>query len=568
VIREQPRQQRPPRSVAIANGGVALLILVVVAAFGVAVSQSAPPPIAAFAPDVQQHAHQKSLTGQQNAGALGASTPTGVPASPTPTPAAATPTPRPTPTQNLLAGRPASVRCYGSPPHQTEDPQSPPCRQSFDGDNGGATAPGVSRDTIRVAWPRLANGFPPPDNDAVIKDLAGYMNAHFQFYGRHIELVPLTITGGSFGTASAQQQSADADTAARSGVFASIGYSPEGGTAFYYDNELARDGVVSVNSAPLLQTEAQLAATQYTWSTVPGYDRVEANLGNLYCHQLKGAPPAYAGPPTPPATAWGARKIAVYYETTTNNIPVDAQPLVDTLNACGVQVTAKALSGGTETAAVNDMQQHGVTTVACLCSAAQLNPLMSAADNQAYFPEWMVSNEQFLTYDAGPQMDFPAQQQSHVIGIDFNNELLDPQNEFWYRATREVDPAFAYQQTSQNIYSYYRYEELLLLAAGIQQAGPALNAGSFQQGLYATRFGNDGHGAAPYYQAAVSLAPGKHSFYDDAAAVWYSASAQSYTTNQGNTGSYCYSRGGQRSQDWSQPPPPAFYDTSAACRGG
>jgi hypothetical protein len=563
-----PQQQRPPRSIAIANGGVALLILVVVAAFGVAVSRSAPPPIAAFAPEVQQHAHQKSLQGQQNAGALGASTPTGVPTSPAPTAAGTTPTPRPTPTQNLLAGRPASVRCYGSPPRQIEDPQSPPCKQSFDGDNGGATAPGVSRDTIRIAWPHLDKGFPPPDDDRVVQDLTNYMNAHFQFYGRKIAVVPVTVTGGAFGTASAQEQVADADAVAGSGAFASIGYAPEGGTAYYYDNELARRGVVSINSAPLLQTEAQLAATQYTWSTVPGYDRVEANLGNLYCRQLKGGRPAYAGPPTPPATSWGSRKVAVYYETTTNGIPVDAQPLVDTLNACGEQVTGQALSGGKETAAVNDMQQHGVTTVACLCSATQLGPLMNAASNQAYFPEWLVSNEQFLTYDASPQASFPAQQQGHVIGVDFNNEVLDPQNEFWYRAVREVDPAFAYQQTSQNIYSYYRYEELLLLADGIQQAGPALAASSFQQGLYATQFANTGHGAAPYYQAAVSFAPGKHSFYDDAAAVWYSAAAQSYTTNQGNPGSYCYSRGGQRSVDWSRPPPPAFYDTSTACRGG
>jgi hypothetical protein len=569
--RTQPPQQRPPRSIALANGGVALLILVVVAAFGVAVSQSAPPPIAAFAPDVQQHAHQKSLTGQQGAGALGASTPTGVPASPTPTAAGATHTPRPTPTQNALAGRPVSLRCYGSsPPHQTEDPQSPPCKQSFDGDNGGATGPGVSRDTIRVAWPQLSDGFPPPDNTTVVQDLATYVNAHFQFYGRKIQLVPLAVTGGSLGKATAQQQIADADKAASMGVFASIGYAPEGGTAYYYDNELARRGVVSVNSAPLLQTEAQLAATQYTWSTVPGYDRVEANLGNLYCHQLKGAQPAYAGPPTPPAQSWGPRKVAVYYETTTNNIAIDAQPLVDTLSACGVQVTAQALtdSSSATTAAVNDMQQHGVTTVACLCAPGQLGNLMKSATNQAFFPEWLVTNEQFLTQDVSSEASYPNEHQGHIIGIDFNNEVLDPQNEFWYRAVREVDPSFAYQQTSQDQYGYYRYEELLLLADGIQQAGPRLTAESFQQGLYATRFGNDGHGAAPYYQAAVSFGPGKHSFYDDAAAVWYSAGAQSYTTNQGNTGSYCYSRGGQRSADWSQPPPPAFYDTSAACRGG
>src|SRR5581483_8446781 len=124
-------QQRPPRAVALANGAVAASILVVVVAFGVAVSQSRPPSIAALAPNVQQHAHQKSLQGNQGASALGASAPTGVPATPTP---AASPNaaggPNATPTPNALANRPVQLHCVGSPPHQTDDPQSPPCKQS------------------------------------------------------------------------------------------------------------------------------------------------------------------------------------------------------------------------------------------------------------------------------------------------------------------------------------------------------------------------------------------------------------------------------------------------------
>src|SRR5258708_27688511 len=95
--------QRPPRTVALVNGGVAVLILAVVAAFGVAVSPTPPPSIAAFPPDRQQHAHQKSLAGQQNGSGLGASTPTGIPngSRPPPSPptrrAGATPSPHPPP---------------------------------------------------------------------------------------------------------------------------------------------------------------------------------------------------------------------------------------------------------------------------------------------------------------------------------------------------------------------------------------------------------------------------------------------------------------------------------------
>jgi hypothetical protein len=570
------QRQRPPRAVALLNGGVAVVILVVVAAFGVAVSQSPPPSIAAYAPEVQQRAHQNSLAGQQGAGALGATTPTGMPSTPTPaTPSNAANHPGATPTPNPLAGRPAQLRCYGSPPHQTDDPQSPPCLQSFDGDNGGATWRGVTRDTVYVAWPDMRDGFPGIENPQYTNDMLAYFNSHFQMYGRKLELLETTVAGGynGFASPSAQQQVQDADKAANelnhgAGVFASIGYAPAGGTAYYYYDRLAQDGVLSVQSSPLLVTESHIASSPYLWSTVPGYDRVEANLANLYCNQLRGQQAQYGGPPTPPQTTWGTRKLAVYYETTTNNIAIDPHPFVSTLNACGVQATAHALSddSASYTAAVNTMQQDQDTTVACMCSPPQLIKLMNAATNQAFFPEWLVSNEQFLAADSSPQQ-FPSSQQGHVIGIDFNNEMLDPQNEFWWRAVKEADPGAAYQQNGQQMYAYYRYQELLVLATGIQQAGPHLTPQSFQQGLYDTRYSNVGHGKTPYYQAQVGFGPGDHSFYQDAAAIWFSPSGQSYTTNQGSTGTYCYSNGGDRSADWTTPAP-AYYDTRKPCRGG
>ncbi len=564
---------RPPRAVALANGGVAASILVVVVAFGVAVSQAHPPGIAAFAPDVQQHAQQKSLTQGNPANALGAAVPSSAATpKPSPTPAGAAAAGA-TPTPASTAGRSAQLRCFGSPPHQTEDPQSPPCKQSFQGSNGGSTSPGVTATSIDIAWPDMTPGFAVEDGPA-LQDLVKYFNTHFQLYGRQIVLKSLTISGGlgGFSSPSAQAQVQDADTAANlfgsAGTFASIGYAPTGGTSFYYYDRLAQDHVLSVQSSPLLVTDAHIASTPYEWTTIPGYDKVEQNLGLLYCNQLKGHYPGYAGSPTPPQQTWPAqRKIAVYYETTTNNIAIDPQPLVNTLNGCGVSVTAQALSDSSSnnTAAVNQMEQNGVTTVACVCAPAQVADLMNAATDQAWFPEWLVDNEQFLSYDQSG-INFPAAQQGHVIGIDFNNEILDPQNEFWYRAVREVDSGYSYQQKGTNMYSYYRYEELMLLVSGIQQAGPDLTPQTFQQGLYDTQYVDVGHGAGPYYQAAVSFGPGDHTFFDDAAAIWFNATATSYTVNQGNQGAYCYSNGGDRSVDWLRPDP-RFYGNQQ-CRGG
>lgn len=46
--------------------------------------------------------------------------------------------------------RRAGKKCVGNPPRQTEDLMSPPCVAFFEGDNGGATYQGVTRDEIRV----------------------------------------------------------------------------------------------------------------------------------------------------------------------------------------------------------------------------------------------------------------------------------------------------------------------------------------------------------------------------------------------------------------------------------
>jgi hypothetical protein len=52
----------------------------------------------------------------------------------------------------------ARVRqCFGDPPRQTEDPQSPPCVPYFDGDNGAVTSKGVDANEIRVEFPNTTD---------------------------------------------------------------------------------------------------------------------------------------------------------------------------------------------------------------------------------------------------------------------------------------------------------------------------------------------------------------------------------------------------------------------------
>src|SRR5205823_3189869 len=118
-------------------------------------------------------------------------------------------------------------RCIGDPPRQIEDPQSPPCVPYFDGDNGGATSPGVTANEIRIAAPSKDGN--------VFNTLLTFFNQRFQFYGRQLKLVD----GGCFDSDPKTAKSL-ADKVATENTFGSLSFCDSMGTDYYYYDELAR----------------------------------------------------------------------------------------------------------------------------------------------------------------------------------------------------------------------------------------------------------------------------------------------------------------------------------------
>lgn len=64
------------------------------------------------------------------------------------------------------------------------------------------------------------------------------------------------------------------------------------------------------------------------------------------------------------------------------------------------------------------------------------------------------------------------------------------------------------------------YQELMLLASGIQMAGPRLTPQSFADGLHTTTFPNPGAATAPFYRGTVGFANGDPVMVDDYTAFW------------------------------------------------
>src|SRR5438067_2140729 len=170
----RPLRARLPGIVNLVGAVAVIAVVVQLALFA---GQASPPAIAEFAPQVQKPiqlapAEQTAIVGNgQGGAALGARL-----ASPSPSAA-------------IPQGARLS-RCVGDPPRQIEDPQSPPCVPYWSGDNGGATAKGVTRDEVRVIMAT------PPVSAAVTAALQSFFNRRFEFYGRHMNIIAMP-SGGS-----------------------------------------------------------------------------------------------------------------------------------------------------------------------------------------------------------------------------------------------------------------------------------------------------------------------------------------------------------------------------------
>ncbi len=119
-------------------------------------------------------------------------------------------------------------------------------------DNGGATAPGVTADTITVVFyvpaeldiAKQLEQFGVLDGEeataAGVEGLVEMSNALYETYGRRVDLVPFHATGDGRSPSAAR---ADAVRVVEMGAFASIG-GPTQSSA--YQHELARNGVLCI----------------------------------------------------------------------------------------------------------------------------------------------------------------------------------------------------------------------------------------------------------------------------------------------------------------------------------
>ena len=428
------------------------------------------------------------------------------------------------------------------------DPYSPPCVQ-FSGGNGGATTRGVTEDKIIVsvrigsfangmldAVSKVANAKIPNESAAVItKTVAGlvdYFNKRFQFYGRKIELVQWDGKGDVLKeTTGGGQEGAQADALKVSQeikAFADISaVSP------VYADALASKQVINIG-VPYTSREWMDQRRPWSWSQFTDCSTVVESVSSYYAIKLAGQPAALAGGDLkgkPRRSMIIAPENSWYQECVRAGISLlqkagKAGDLVDSLK---YQIDIPRMSDQAGSL-IQKLKAENITTVVCGCDPLILTFLTAKAKEQNYQPEWVVTGVALVDNDMIGQI-LQQDQWGRAFGISFAGAPQPAGQGLGYRAYKSVRP------DEPSVGVELIYNQLYLLAIGIQGAGPNLTPQSFEKAMfdYPKRTG-------PY--GTWGFGPNDYTTTDDAHEVFWNPSVQSVQTR--SPGTYQDPNGGAR----------------------
>jgi hypothetical protein len=392
--------------------------------------------------------------------------------------------------------RAGTKHCVGNPPRQTEDPLSPPCIAFFDGDNGGATAKGVTRDEIRVVFIELcSNGTPETIKDYDSSNdefgsLVRYLNERFQTYGRRVHA--WWYEKECLGEAGQRALMREIDE--RIDPFAVINLGAPDAMA----DEAAALGIwTNLNGA---SRAAMAQRAPYLRSFAPDQEDWMANAAAFLCAKLAGRPARYSGEPTAQSAT---RKFAVHYQSLWD--PSNAglpRFLNDVRSRCGDMAGEFFVesAGGDPSVDIARWREAGVTTVVNI--GQTLDPPVLAA-NQGWFPEWFFVPDYFS--NARYRGLYSPAEMANAFAITPARRLAErTEDRETYQTSKASCPSCRVLQAE-------TYDETLLFFRGIQAAGPRLTIESVDRGLHAIP---KAPSLNPWTPAAY-FAPGNWTFVKD-----------------------------------------------------
>ncbi len=433
---------------------------------------------------------------------------------------------------------------------------APPCVKPFTGDNGGATAPGVTKDTITVALyqsqpdilqnaalDRSGSDESLAAEAETVRQYQAFFEAHYETYGRHVKLVVVKASGPPDDDQTAKADAIKVATQVK--AFASFG-GP--GQTEAYAQELAARGVLCLGDCMLASSESFVnQRAPYVWLTLPAVDQSATHWANFVARGLAGHPARYAGDPS----LMRKRRVfgLVRFDESFAGFQEAGTQFISKLRADGVKLAADApyeldLARAQENArnTIAKMKSAGVTTV--MFAGDPLTPgyLTTEATNQGYFPEWVDLGAAYSdtslfgrTYD--------QKQWKHAFGV---SSLYVPTPQ---RLDQYAD-ILSWQSGKPPAAKTYKVlvQAPLIFYTAVHLAGPDLTPQTFRDALF--RFPS-----TRTEPSQIHLSWGHHDIWpntdyfgaDDATVIWWNPEAKGIDeVGNAGTGMWEFADGGQR----------------------
>jgi len=433
---------------------------------------------------------------------------------------------------------------------------APECMAPFTGDNGGATATGVTADEITLVNyvgqegdPIIAYITDAIDNDDTtqnyfdtMKGLVEYYSAFYELYGRTINLVTFEGTGGATDEVAAR---ADAATIAEQySPFAVLG-GPALTSAFA--DELSARQVLCIGCTPGQPAEFYTDRDPYVWGLDGSALQKRAHVLEFVQNQLIGKNATHGGD----AVKDQPRVFGFVYLESSGASKDLADQFAGQMEAAGAPFAAvsayqldPASIQQTASQVITKMKSAGVTTIIFSGDPVAPRDFTNEATAQEYFPEWVIAASTLVDVTAFART-YDQQQWSHAFGVTQLAARSDPTkagafaNYEWFTG---VEPP---ANDSIGVIA----PNPALFFAVVQAVGPNLTAETFRDTLFASdgtlaaisqpylSYGDKGYwGGVPDYQGV-----------DDATVIWWDAAATGADEiRREGTGMYQYVDGGKR----------------------
>jgi hypothetical protein len=368
-----------------------------------------------------------------------------------------------------------------------------PCVEPFKGDNGGATAQGVTADSIKIVVYQgdpaknplqIAQadsaGAQASDNASARATYRGYFDLfskYYELYGRRIDLQFFDGTGGPSDEVAARN---DARTIAEMKPFAVLSGANQ--TPAWSD-ELVANGMMCVGNCSLAVPQAFVEQHRpYVYGVGPTPEQAALLTAKMVTSLLAGRKAEFAGD----ALKGQTRKFGiVHYDTVDGQQQSAFAALKSTLAKGGVKIAADipflldlAKAQENSRTMIAKLKAAGVTSVIFTGDPLMPKYLTIEATAQGYFPEWIIGSNVLVdialfgrTYD--------QQQWQHAFGLALNAARGDQKAQESYNLYQWGNGT----PPPNNTYGVI-FADLVPLFTGLHMAGPDLTPQTFENGWF------------------------------------------------------------------------------------